>query len=220
MFAQFTAPQHAGAPVLEILPQAKPFALAARSRSAASGQNGGASLNEELIAVANAKDRDAFATLYAYFAPRIKAFMLKRGCDMGTAEELAQMTLITVWRKAELYQPQKAAASTWIFTIARNLHIDVIRKRKRPEPDPNDPFFVPAQEKPADSQIEDQQDAERVRGAVSTLPEDQQDVLRLSFYEEKSHGEIAAHLGIPLGTVKSRLRLAFARIRKVLGDSE
>jgi RNA polymerase sigma-70 factor (ECF subfamily) len=177
-------------------------------------------LNDYLIAVGKSRDREAFAALFGHFAPRIKAFMLKRGCDSATAEELAQMTLIKVWEKAALFNPEKASAVTWIFTIARNLHIDVIRKAKRPEPDPTDPFFVPTPEKPADTSIAEKQDANKVQAAISTLPSEQQDVLRLSFYEEKSHGEIAAQLGVPLGTVKSRMRLAFGKIRNVIGDIE
>ncbi|MDE0815183.1 MAG: sigma-70 family RNA polymerase sigma factor [Alphaproteobacteria bacterium] len=189
-------------------------------RTAMVGRNGGVALNDNLVAVANTRDREAFAELFGHFAPRIKAFMLKRGCDSAAAEEIAQMTLVTVWRKATLFKPQKASAATWVFTIARNLHIDTIRKSKRPAPDPTDPFFVPMPEKPADMSIAEQQDANKVQAAISTLPSEQQDVLRLSFYEEKSHGEIAKQLGVPLGTVKSRMRLAFGKIRNVIGDIE
>ena len=198
----------------------KPAETVACVRPAMTGRKGGPALNDNLVAVANTKDLEAFAALFGHFAPRIKAFMLKRGCDLATAEEVAQMTLIKVWQKAALFQPQKASAATWIFTIARNLHIDTIRKTKRPEPDPTDPFFVPVPEKPADTSIAEQQDAKKLRAAISTLPSEQQDVLRLSFYEEKSHGEIAAQLGVPLGTVKSRMRLAFGKIRNVIGDIE
>ena len=179
---------------------------------------GNLDLNEKLIAVAESQDRAAFADLYAHFAPRLKAFMLKRGCDFATAEEVAQMALVAVWQKAALYQPEKASAATWIFTIARNLHIDQIRKAKRPEPDPNDPLFVPAGEKQADDSIAEAQDAARVREAIATLPPDQQEVLRLSFYDDMSHGQISSALGLPLGTVKSRIRLAFRRIRSGLGE--
>ena len=146
--------------------------------------------------------------------------MLKRGCDGATAEEIAQMTLVAVWQKAQLFQPEKASASTWIFTIARNLHIDLVRKAKRPEPDPNDPFFVPSGDKQADDSIAEAQDAARVRAVISTLPPDQQEVLRLSFYEDMSHGQISSAMGLPLGTVKSRIRLAFRRIRSDLGDKQ
>lgn len=189
-------------------------------RASPSVRQGAASLNDKLIAIAQRQDRSAFAELYTHFAPRIKAFMLKRGCDSATAEEIAQMTLVAVWQKAQLFQPEKASASTWIFTIARNLHIDLVRKAKRPEPDPNDPFFVPSGDKQADDSIAEAQDAARVRAAIATLPPDQQEVLRLSFYEDMSHGQISSALGLPLGTVKSRIRLAFRRIRSDLGDQQ
>ena len=218
MFAQTTACQSEGASTFAAFSQ--PRARVARIHAARPGRTGGATLNDQLAAVAQRQDREAFAALFAHFAPRVKAFMLKRGCDAATAEELAQMALITVWEKARLFDPQKASAATWIFTIARNLHIDAIRKTKRPEPDPNDPCFVPAGEKPADAAIAEAQDAARLREAMATLPAEQQEVLRLSFYEEKSHGEISSALGLPLGTVKSRLRLAFGRIRKVIGELE
>ncbi len=183
-------------------------------------RNEGLPLNEMLIAVAENKDRTAFADLYAHFAPRIKAFMLKRGCDSANAEEVAQMTMVAVWQKASMFRPEKASAATWIFTIARNLHIDIVRKAKRPEPDPNDPFFVPDGDKPADEGIADAQDASRVRAAIENLPAEQEEVLRLSFYEDMSHGEISTALNLPLGTVKSRLRLAFRRIRNELRDEQ
>ena len=189
-------------------------------RVSPSVRQGAASLNDKLIAIAKRQDRSAFAELYTHFAPRIKAFMLKRGCDGATAEEIAQMTLVAVWQKAQLFQPEKASASTWIFTIARNLHIDLVRKAKRPEPDPNDPFFVPSGDKQADDSIAEAQDTARVRAAIATLPPDQQEVLRLSFYEDMSHGQISSALGLPLGTVKSRIRLAFRRIRSDLGDQQ
>lgn len=177
-------------------------------------------MNDQLLAVAGTRDKAAFADLYAHFAPRIKAFMLKRGCDPATAEDLAQMTLIAVWEKGRPFNPEKASAATWIFTIARNQHIDLVRKARRPEPDPHDPYFVPAAEKAADDSLSDEQDAARLRTAMSALPAEQQDVLRLSFYEDMSHGEISSALDLPLGTVKSRLRLAFGRIRKDLGDTQ
>ena len=170
-------------------------------------------------AVAEARDRTAFADLYAHFAPRIKAYMMKRGCDAAGAEELTQMCLVAVWEKAALYRQDKASAATWIFTIARNLHLDTIRKAGRPEPDPNDHFFVPDADKPPDDQIAESQRAARLRTAMAALSADQQEVLHLSFYEEMSHGDIAETLGLPLGTVKSRLRLAFRRIRNDLRET-
>lgn len=218
MFAQTSAMPMEGDPNPMRISGTAPRAV--QNRAAPSVRQGGASLNENLIAVSESRDRAAFADLYAHFAPRIKAFMLKRGCDPAMAEEVAQMTLVAVWQKASQFRPEKASAATWIFTISRNLHIDMVRKAKRPEPDPNDPYFVPAGDKPADDNIAEKQEATRVRTAIASLPADQQEVLRLSFYEDMSHGEISRTLGLPLGTVKSRMRLAFRRIRNDLGEMQ
>ncbi len=137
---------------------------------------------------------------------------------MPLAEEIVQETMVKVWRKADQFNPSKASASTWIFTIARNVRIDLLRKINRPEPDMNDPAFVDEpQAHPADILSAEQQ-AARLRNVIAELPEDQQNVLRLAFFEDKAHPEVASELGIPLGTVKSRVRLAVKRIRRELGD--
>lgn len=175
--------------------------------------------NATLCSVAE-QDRAAFAALFAHFAPRVKSYMLRLGSDNMHAEELAQEALATVWRKADRYDPSRAAASTWIFTIARNLRIDAFRRRNHPEPDPNDPALVPDQPVSADTVVAQKQDAVRIRKALATLPEEQREVLHLSFFDDQTHTEIADNLGIPLGTVKSRIRLAFGRIRTILEDEE
>ncbi|MBO6784609.1 MAG: sigma-70 family RNA polymerase sigma factor [Alphaproteobacteria bacterium] len=170
-----------------------------------------------LVSVAD-RDRDAFAALFAHFAPRVKSYMLRLGSDDSQAEELAQEALVSVWRKADRYDPSRAAASTWIFTIARNLRIDAYRRRNHPEPDPDDPALVPEAPPSADAVVERKQDAERIRAALEELPEEQREVVRLSFFDDKTHTEISEALDIPLGTVKSRIRLAFGRIRNLLED--
>lgn len=175
--------------------------------------------NAVLCAVAD-QDRAAFAALFAHFAPRVKSYMLRLGSDNMQAEELAQEALATVWRKADRYDPGRAAASTWIFTIARNLRIDAFRRRNHPEPDPNDPALVPDQPVSADTLVSRKQDAARIRTALAELPEEQREVLHLSFFDDQTHTEISDTLGIPLGTVKSRIRLAFGRIRTMLEDEE
>jgi RNA polymerase sigma factor (sigma-70 family) len=172
-----------------------------------------------MTAIAVSKDRDAFEALFRHFAPRVKAYMLKLGTEGSLADELAQETLLTVWRKAEQFDRAKASPSTWIFTIARNLRIDAFRKLNRPELDPEDPALVPEAEEPADERLDRVERASFVREALKDLNEEQAVVVRMSFFEDKSHSVIAEELGIPLGTVKSRLRLAFGRIRKVLGDT-
>lgn len=169
--------------------------------------------------LAEAQDRDAFALLFAHFAPRVKAYMLKLGTNETLADELAQETLLMVWRKAAKFDRAKASPSTWIFTIARNLRIDAFRKISRPELDPNDPALIPEEEEPQDDRVGRLQRARVIRDAMMTLNEEQAEVVRLSFFEDMTHSAIADHLDLPLGTVKSRLRLAFAKIRDAVGET-
>lgn len=173
-------------------------------------------MNKLLLSVAAKRDRAAFATLFAHFAPRLKSLMLRLGTDPHTAEEIAQEAMLSVWRKSHLFDPAKASASTWIFTIARNLRIDRFRSEKRPELDPNDPALVPDAEPAADDQLAEKDRGEIVRQCLETLPDEQRTAVHLSFVEGLSHQEIAARLNVPLGTVKSRLRLSFAKLRPML----
>lgn len=175
-----------------------------------------AALAELLQAVASRADRQAFALLFGHFGPRIKAYLMRLGADDGTAEELVQETMVTVWRRATTYDAHQASAATWIFTIARNKRIDGLRRERRPEFDPTDPAFVPDPPPPADEVIDTAQRENRVRAAIRDLPDEQAVLLREAFYEGKSHRRIAEERDMPLGTVKSRLRLAFGRLRKAL----
>lgn len=170
------------------------------------------------MAVALRGDRGAFALLFAHFAPRIKAYGRRLGASDETAEELVQEAMLLVWRRAPQYDPQKAAASTWIFTIARNRYIDGIRRQRRPEIDPNDPVLVPSPEPQADATLQARQQDARLHEAMHALPEEQIRLVRLSYFEGKSQSEIAGDLGLPLGTVKSRLRLALKKLRSTLGE--
>ena len=172
-----------------------------------------ARFNALLIAVGATRDRTAFEQLFRHFAPRVKAYMLRLGAGSGAAEDLAQEALLSVWRKAALFDPGKASAATWIFTIARNLRIDAIRRERRPEFDPNDPAFVPDAAPAADAGLERAGDEARLREAIGKLSPEQAKVVELSFFADKPHSLIAKELGLPLGTVKSRLRLAMSRIR-------
>jgi RNA polymerase sigma-70 factor (ECF subfamily) len=169
-----------------------------------------------IVSVAKHKDRDAFAELFKHFAPRIKSFLIRWGMAAEVAEELAQEALLTVWRRADVYDPRKAAASTWIFTIARNLRIDRIRKENRaaPEEDPSNGNHPPA----PDDLLSAAQDEARVTAALKSLPAEQIQVVNLAFFAGKAHSEIATDLSLPLGTVKSRLRLAMARLRAALEE--
>jgi RNA polymerase sigma-70 factor (ECF subfamily) len=146
--------------------------------------------------------------------------MLRLGSDAQQAEELAQEALATVWRKADRYDPARAAASTWIFTVARNLRIDAFRRRNHPELDPNDPALVPDSPASADMIVSHKQDVVRIRRALAGLSDDQRAVLQLAFFGDQTHTQISETLDIPLGTVKSRIRLAFGRIRDLLEDEE
>ena len=177
-----------------------------------------AEMTELLTKIGRTRDKDAFATLFQYYAPRVKSYLIRQGASDATAEELAQEALLTVWRKADRFDTSKASAGTWIFTVARNLRIDALRKGRRPEFDPEDPAFVPAAAVAPDDAVQSGQIRHRIREALKQLPEDQATVIRLSFFEDKPHGEIADQLALPLGTVKSRLRLAMRRIRTLLGD--
>ena len=171
-----------------------------------------------ILAVARRQDRAAFAVLFGYFAPRVKAWMMRAGTTPTAAEELAQETLLTVWRKAALFDPALAGASTWIFTIARNLRLDLVRRECHPS-DLLPPEVGVAEEAPPADRAYDQQEREvRIRAALADLPPEQAQVIRKAFFEDKAHGEIEQELGIPLGTVKSRLRLAMNRLRAALGD--
>ncbi len=170
-----------------------------------------------IAAIADRADRGAFAALFSHFAPRVKSYLLRLGADPRLAEELAQETLLTVWRKAAAFDPAKAAPSTWIFTIARNLRIDAARRERRGEP-LDDPSDMPEPEPAPDAALAAVQSEGRIREALLTLPPEQAEVIRLSFFSDKPHAEIAAVLNLPLGTVKSRLRLAMGRLRERLGD--
>ncbi len=173
-----------------------------------------------LKAVGLRQDKKAFQALFSYFGPRVKAYVMRLGCQAGQAEELTQETMIKVWRKADQFDAAKSAPSTWIFRIARNQRIDTFRRENRPELDPNDPSLVPEPEEAADTVIEQKQSEMQLLEAMKHLSEDQKAILKLSFFEDMSHGRIAEHLNIPLGTVKSRLRLALGKLRSTLDDSK
>ncbi|HEY5337334.1 MAG TPA: sigma-70 family RNA polymerase sigma factor [Rhizomicrobium sp.] len=176
-----------------------------------------AHLNALLQSVGAHRDRAAFAALFDHFAPRVKSYLLRLGAGPALAEDLAQETMLSIWRKAALFDSSKASAATWIFTIARNLRIDAIRRERRPEFDPNDPVLVPDEEPQADARMMRGDDDLRIHEALTKLSPDQAQVVQMSFFADKPHSQIALELGLPLGTVKSRLRLAMVRIRAAMG---
>ena len=166
---------------------------------------------EQIRKVETLKDISAFEELFNHFAPRVKAFLMKSGADPQMAEECSQEVMATVWRKAHLFDPSRASASTWIFTIARNKKIDAIRKQNRPEPEQlyPDQDYEPDQE----SVVELQQETERLTLALGELPEKQRVLVEKAYLGELSHSEIAEITGLPLGTIKSRIRLALEKLR-------
>jgi RNA polymerase sigma-70 factor (ECF subfamily) len=172
----------------------------------------------QIEAIATKRDRASFNALFQHFAPRVKTFMLRSGASEAMAEEIAQETMLTVWRKADLFVSGSHGAAAWIFTIARNLRIDVVRREQRGSASDrvNDNDNTRVVELTPEAQFAAAQSEENVREAMAQLSDEQMHVIELFFFEEKTHSEIAEHLKIPLGTVKSRLRLAMARLRALL----
>lgn len=168
--------------------------------------------------IAESRDQSAFELLFQSYAPRVKAYMIRQGANPELAEDLAQDALGAVWQKARLYSPEKGNPSTWIFTIARNLRIDRLRRERPWQPLPEGHAEKPSDDLPPDEQVSEQERSEKVRAILAQLPEDQLAVVSLSFLEGYSHSEIAKHLDIPLGTVKSRMRLAYEKIRPLVED--
>lgn len=166
-----------------------------------------------IVRIAEHADRVAFTQLFQFFAPRVKAFLLRRGATMTAADELVQDILLTVWRKAGSFDPRKAAASTWIFTIARNRFIDRVRGEARPEPDAADPNWVPAAAADPDEHMRQLEGREKLGAAWAALSEEQATVLHHMYFRGLSLSAIAEASSLPLGTVKTRARLGMARLR-------
>lgn len=166
--------------------------------------------------VAQDRDRQAFEDLFDHFAPRLKAYLMRLGSDAATAEELAQEVMITLWRKAGLFDATRATAATWLFRIARNRRIDSLRRDRSALFDAEDPSLRPAAPEDQDDELDARMREARVREAMKELPEEQADLIRRAFFSGLSHSQIADETGLPLGTVKSRIRLAFTRLRRIL----
>jgi RNA polymerase sigma-70 factor (ECF subfamily) len=173
-----------------------------------------------MLLVGSERDWEAFTTLFDFYAPRLKAFMMRSGMAASVAEDITQETLLLVWRKASYFDPRRAGVSTWIFTIARNVRIDRLRRESRPAAIANafDPTDMPESPSSGETIAIASEREERVRAAIPLLSEEQGEILRLSYFGDKTQVEIAGELGIPLGTVKSRVRLALGRLRQILDD--
>jgi len=163
--------------------------------------------------IASHADRAAFTRLFAYYAPRVKGYLLRLGMSQAESEEVSQEVMVAVWRKAASFDRRQASVATWIFRIARNRRIDAFRREQRSSLDVHDPAFQPAPEAAPDSATETAEREAQLRAAMAELPPEQRDLVRVAFYEDLSHSQVAERTGLPLGTVKSRLRLAFAKLR-------
>ena len=164
-----------------------------------------------LILVRDRQDKAAFAALFRHFAPRIKAFLMKSGANPALAEECAQDVMATLWQKSHLFDPARASVATWVFTIARNRRIDALRKSRRPEPE--DLPWGPEAEPDQAEAMEMQQESNRLGAALAQLPAKQRSLIERAYYGDLTHSEIANETGLPLGTIKSRIRLALDRLR-------
>lgn len=185
-----------------------------------SGRQAKVNWAELIDRVATHQDREAFKVLFEHFAPRIKGFLLRSNCSADEAEEITQNALIAVWRKAGQFDPGTTGAAAWIYTIARNLRIDAVRRTGRLNrlKRSAELEFQPEPVESAESIVFREEDAMRVSAALRHLTEEQSTVIRLSFIDGKPHAEIAQQLAIPLGTVKSRIRLAMGRLKEMLED--
>ncbi|MFN0192817.1 MAG: sigma-70 family RNA polymerase sigma factor [Aestuariivirga sp.] len=173
-------------------------------------------LEHLLKQVAAKRDRECFAALFDYFAPRIKSFMMRKGVSAELAEDLVQETMVAVWTKAALYSAEKGTVSTWIFTIARNRRIDRARRESSAHFTDIDDFDAASDDPASDELLNRAQEDGYVARALAQIPAEQREILILSYVEDVPQSEIAARLKMPLGTVKSRMRLAYKRLKKLL----
>jgi len=183
-----------------------------RDGSAVQADNGNTDWAALVLRVRDHQDKAAFAALFRQFAPRVKAFLMKSGADAALAEECAQDVMATLWQKSHLFDPARASVATWVFTIARNRRIDALRKSRRPEPE--DLPWGPEPEPDQAEVYEAQQDTDRLGAALAQLPAKQRALIERAYYGDLSHSEIATETGLPLGTIKSRIRLALEKLRQ------
>ncbi|MFK7857032.1 MAG: sigma-70 family RNA polymerase sigma factor [Granulosicoccus sp.] len=179
-------------------------------------------MGDNLLAIGRDRDEAAFADLYGYYAGRVKSFLIGKGMNEEIAEELTQEIMLTVWRRAESYDPSKAAASTWLFTIARNRRIDYLRGNSRIEVELDDEMLdlETTEKDPQENFVANAQAALTLQKALEKLPQEQRQVMHLSYFRGQSHGAIAKWLDLPIGTVKSRIRLAMQSVRSSLNAEE
>ncbi|WP_409201423.1 sigma-70 family RNA polymerase sigma factor [Leisingera sp. M658] len=196
-------------PGRKILQVVSPRGTAALSNGKAFSQ-----LTIWLLAVRDQRDREAFGEMFDHLAPRLKGFVMRTGASSALAEEIVQDVMLTIWRKASQFDPHKAQASAWIYQIARNRHIDIVRKEHRPVPD--ELSADPGLEPDASQILGLEQEAEQLKLAIQQLQPDQKEMIEKAYIGELTHQEISSQTGLPLGTVKSRIRLGLGRLRKEL----
>lgn len=200
-----------------------PAALQASARRAKLGRAMGAhavadsrtdEMTEALLAVRDRRDRQAFGRLFDHFGPRLKAMLLRSGLRDGSAEDIVQDVMLAVWHKASQFDPHRAQASSWIYRMARNRQIDLARRKPLPLPEPT--------EEPADLEPDSEhilalrQEAALLREALDQLSPEQQGMIHKAFLEDLPHSQISQMTGLPLGTIKSRIRLGLDRLRHEL----
>ncbi|MEL6543637.1 MAG: sigma-70 family RNA polymerase sigma factor [Myxococcota bacterium] len=176
-------------------------------------------INDLIETVARKRDKDAFQRLFGEVAPRLKGFFMRAGCPASDAEDLVQDVMFKVWSRAEQFDRTKASGPTWIFTIARNRMVDRFRRQSRPEPDPKDPLFNPILT-PLELRVDKVLKGRTVRAALDELPVEQADVVRRSYFQGHSLSEIAEATNAPLGTIKTRARLAMKFLRERMAGGE
>lgn len=171
-------------------------------------------------AVANNRDQTAFAELFDYFSPRIKSYFVQLGASRDQAEDMSQDVMAVLWHKAHLFDPSKSSLSTWLFRVARNRRIDLLRRDKSALIDEKDPIFVPPEPIAPDEFVEEEERDRKVRRALALLQDKHADIIRMSFFLGLSHSQISDKTGLPLGTVKSRIRIAFQNLRSTLESED
>lgn len=169
-----------------------------------------------MIAVRDKRDRAAFGALFDFFAPRLKGFIMRSGASSHRAEEIVQDVMLTVWRKAGMFDPHRAQVSAWVYQIARNRQIDVARKESRPMPE--ELREDPGAEPDASQILGLEQETELLKQALARLTAEQRDMIEKAYMGDMSHQEISTQTGLPLGTIKSRIRLGLERLRHELKD--
>jgi RNA polymerase sigma factor (sigma-70 family) len=170
------------------------------------------------VAVARNRDQTAFSELFDFFAPRLKSFLMRQNAGVAEAEEVVQEVMVILRQKAHLYDPEKSSLSTWLFRIARNRRIDVARRQRNGTLDAHEPLLLPTAPPAPDDVIESEDREQIVRIALAKLPMEQVTLIQMAFFFGQSHSEISAATGLPLGTVKSRIRLAFGKLRALLEE--